>query len=147
MATPKDTDPTQSLSNEGRSQAGKAAAYTAKHARISVTNIFHSGKLRAKQTAEEFAQALKPRDGVRETDSLNPMDDPSIWANRLATETENLMLVGHLPHLGKLAGHLLCNDEKVAAVSFHNVAIVCLRRDDVGAWSLNWMLVPDILPD
>jgi len=54
------------------------------------------------------------------------------------------MLTGHQPHLGKLASLLLCGNEDKDIVSFKMAGVVCLSRDDSGAWSLQWMLVPGV---
>jgi phosphohistidine phosphatase len=41
-----------------------------------------------------------------EGDGLAPNDDPTTWVQRIASEPADLMLVGHLPHLGWLASVL-----------------------------------------
>ncbi len=57
---------------------------------VQVSRILHSGKLRAKQTAEALSEHLHPTGGSSETDGLAPLDDPTIWAGRLAEELEDL---------------------------------------------------------
>lgn len=112
---------------------------------IQVSRILHSGKLRARQTAEALAKRLKAPGGVSETDGLNPLDDPAVWAERLATEREDLMLVGHLPHMSRLAALLLAGDADQPIVQFQMGGVVCLSRDDEGRWSVDWLVVPQIL--
>ncbi len=55
------------------------------------------------------------------------------------------MLVGHLPHMGKLAALLVTGDADQALVTFKPGGVVCLARDDEGRWSLRWMVVPGIM--
>src|SRR6266508_1172347 len=62
-------------------------------------------KTGARQTAEIWAEVLGvPLD---QAEGLAPLDDPKVWAARLDTGEEDLMLAGHLPHLARLAGLLL----------------------------------------
>jgi hypothetical protein len=58
---------------------------------------------------------------------------------------EDLMLVGHLPYMAKLAGLLLCGDKEKTPIDFKMGGIVCLMRFDDGRWALEWMLVPDMV--
>jgi phosphohistidine phosphatase len=57
-----------------------------------------------------------------------------------------LILVGHLPHLGKLASLLTAGSESSSVVSFQQGGVVCLRSDEeVTDWAIAWMLVPEII--
>jgi len=51
QSKPSEQDPTRPLSEEGLSNIERVAAHAARF-RLSVDHIYHSGKLRAKQTAE-----------------------------------------------------------------------------------------------
>ena len=70
--------------------------------------ILTSPLLRARQTAEPVARALGQRHLLIETESLSPGADPKeilreIEKRRLGSA----LLVGHMPHLGRLLGYLL----------------------------------------
>ncbi|MCF6147376.1 MAG: phosphohistidine phosphatase SixA [Candidatus Kuenenia sp.] len=133
------------LSENGVRNVNKVAAHVSR-LNITVDRIFHSSKLRAKQTAEILAEYLKPSGGVAEAHGLTPLDDPMIWAERLKGETDNtILLAGHLPHLSKLASFLLCRNEGRDFISFKPAGMVCLKREDNGTWSLLWMINPEIL--
>ena len=142
----KEEDPERALSDKGLNDITRVAAYVTEHGDMNVRSILHSGKTRARQTAEALAEYLNPPGGVEETDGLAPLDDPSIWADRLAESVEDTMLVGHLPHLSKLASLLLCGDDSNAIVAFQMAGIVCLTRDDPGNWAIRWMLTPQVVP-
>ncbi len=73
------------------------------------------------------------------------MDDPKIWADRIKGITDSSVLVGHLPNLARLASLLLCNDAEKNVISFRMAGIVCLNRDEKGAWSLQWMITPEVV--
>jgi phosphohistidine phosphatase len=55
------------------------------------------------------------------------------------------MLVGHLPHLSKLSACLLCGEDTRKILNFQMSGVVCLERDEEGNWSVQWMLIPQIL--
>ncbi|MEE9594620.1 MAG: phosphohistidine phosphatase SixA, partial [Candidatus Hydrothermarchaeales archaeon] len=95
----EEEDSDRPLSETGWSEIRKVAAFIAETVNIPVSTIFHSGKTRARQTAEALAKYLNPTEGVKEADGLKPLDDPLIWADRLAETKEDIVLVGHLPHL------------------------------------------------
>lgn len=143
-ARPEGEDPRRPLSDKGRADIRKVAAFLAEHKAVEVSHILHSGKLRAGQTAETLAEHLHPGT-VTATDGLNPLDDPAIWAGHLAETDEDLMLVGHLPHMSRLAALLLVGDADQPVVQFQMGGVVCLGRDEEGRWSLHWMVVPEIL--
>ncbi len=134
-------DPSRGLSEKGLNDAKKTVSHVAAMS-TKVSQIFHSGKKRAQQTAQILAENLNPNKGVSESDGLAPMDEPKIWAGRLSSIKEDIMLVGHLPHLGKLTALLICDDENKKVVNFKMAGIVCLKRNEDMSWSLEWMLTP-----
>jgi phosphohistidine phosphatase len=141
----KDEDTERHLSDKGIADIVKVATFVAKHVTLKVDSIGHSGKARARQTAEILAKHLNPPTGVSAADGLEPLADPSVWTKRLADEKEDLMLVGHLPHLDKLAAKLICQDENKSVVAFQMGGIVCLERGDSGDWRVRWMVTPKML--
>ncbi|HEX2242585.1 MAG TPA: phosphohistidine phosphatase SixA, partial [Gammaproteobacteria bacterium] len=97
------------LTPEGRrdvERLGRAAEQRG----IQPRQIFHSGLLRAQQTAEILSESLGSIAGVRELVGLRPDDDPVIAKAELETSTISLMLVGHLPHMSRLASFLVAGD-------------------------------------
>lgn len=55
------------------------------------------------------------------------------------------MLVGHLPHLSKLAGLLLAGDPERKVVGFRQGGVACMERDEAGGWSVAWVVTPGLL--
>ena len=55
------------------------------------------------------------------------------------------VVVGHLPHLSRLASLLLTGESEAEIVAFQMAGIVCLGRADRGSWSLRWMVIPQVL--
>jgi phosphohistidine phosphatase len=134
-------DPQRPLSGNGQEQVERAArAVAARRARVSA--IFHSGILRAEQTADIMARQLAPELGVRRITGLAPPDDPAIAKAELETSPASVMLVGHLPHLGRLAGLLINGDVERHAVEFAPATVVCVSHQS-SLWRLVWVLGPD----
>ena len=141
----EEEDPLRPLTERGKAEVEEIAKFLAE-AGIKVERILHSGKLRASQTAEILGRYLKPPKGIKATDGLEPMADPRIWAERLEKLDEDLMLVGHLPHLRKLASLLLVGRDDLEIVRFRYGGVVCLERDENNLWSLIWFIRPEIIP-
>ncbi len=144
-AVAKTEDPERPLSDKGWEDIQRVAAYVARRTDILIRQINHSGKTRARQTAELLAEAIQPPEGVSDVPDLAPMDDPSVWVSYLAETTRDLMLVGHLPHLSKLAALLICQDGTQKVVDFKMGGVVCVGRDEEGDWSVRWMVTPEIV--
>lgn len=141
-AKPEVEDPARPLSNHGRVEVEAVARHAAALG-VAVTEICHSGKLRARQTAEILAAHIKPRDGTREMKGLAPGDDPEIVQAYLEAVEEPLMLVGHLPHLGRLASALLLGDPAREILDFEAGAILCLIRAGQ-EFHIQWLLTPQL---
>lgn len=137
-------DPTRPLSERGRRDVERVARAAAR-AGVRAARIAHSGKRRARETAEIFAAALDPPGGVVEVAGLGPNDDPAVAARLAAGATEPAMLVGHLPHLGRLASLLVLGDPARQMIAFRMGGLVCLGRDE-GGWRVRWILTPELVP-
>ena len=140
---PKDKDPQKGLSQEGIAET-KRIAEVAKAYGIPVSKITHSGKTRARQTAEVFEAALKPSGGTHERSGLNPLDDVSVFAD-IINHAEDGMLVGHLPFMERLTAYLVTGSIKRPIFKFQNSGIVCLEKDpSIKSWVIKWALMPHI---
>jgi len=122
-------DPQRPVSEEGKATMEKVGSLAARLG-INPDIIYHSGKLRAKQTAEILAQHLRLSDKVRERPGLAPLDQVPPTADWLEKEaasgTRSLAIVGHLPFLDKLASLLVAGNEDIGVVAFQHGAIVKL---------------------
>lgn len=132
-------DSERSLTTKGEEEVRRISK-AATRLNICPSIVYHSGKLRAKQTAEIIAEALKISDAVQAAQGLNPNDDVHLWAERISKETKDLMLVGHLPFLEKLSSLLLCGDENARLVLFRYGAIVHLDQKEDKRWAVRWIL-------
>jgi phosphohistidine phosphatase len=144
-AMDKEQNPDRPLTDEGVQDIEKVGAYLSVHTEVFPRVIYHSPKTRARQTAEIFARYFEPGEGTQEAEGLKALDDPAIWAHKLADMQEDVFLVGHLPHMSKLASTLLCGDSQAKMVNFTNGCILCLEREEeLGQWAVDWMVTPEI---
>lgn len=143
-AASKQMDPQRPLTEEGRRDIQKVAAFI-KPLNLVIDYLWHSGKKRAVQTAEVLAEAVKVKEGTIARDDLGPNDDVTALKNELGSNEQDIMIVGHLPFLGKLASLLLSSDESANTVVFKQGGIVCLSRSEANQWQIDWMVTPEIL--
>ena len=140
---PKEKDTEKGLSEEGIAETERIASVAGGY-HIHVTRIIHSGKKRAKQTAEIFASTLQPIEGVHEGKGLGPMDDVVPIAEALDGKS-NHMLVGHLPFMSRLASYLITGSIEHPVFKFQNSGILCLdESQESNSWIIRWSLMPDI---
>jgi phosphohistidine phosphatase len=138
-------DPNRGLSDAGRQDVERMAEFLAP-LRLGLDRIEHSGKLRARQTAEILAVPLRPPEGIHEVAGLAPNDDVEPIFDRLQQGSKNLMLVGHLPYLSHLVSRLLGLDLSRAVVRFRTGGVVRLDRDETAQWGVRWVFPPELLP-
>jgi len=149
-ATSKDQDPERPLTESGARSARKIAIMLGRARALQVAEIRHSTKLRAHQTAEIFAAQCASDARVTEMEGLEPTADVSAMAKQLSTADGDIMLVGHLPYLDRLASQLIAGDANREAFSFEASGVMCLaRRDSNGGpkWTVEWMLNPNLLAE
>ncbi|MFW6456321.1 MAG: phosphohistidine phosphatase SixA [Desulfohalobiaceae bacterium] len=139
---PKDEDPEQSLSSQGRSDVERMAEVAHNYS-VQIKKILHSEKKRARQTAEIMAKYLDPEQGVQEAEGLKALDDIWPWAEK-AKDLQGFMLVGHLPFMQKLLAYLVAGDEEKKILQFQNAGLVCLDQAEDGIWFIKWTLMPNI---
>ncbi|MFO7840117.1 MAG: phosphohistidine phosphatase SixA [Desulfosalsimonadaceae bacterium] len=139
----KDVDPEQPLSDEGAEEVERIAKTAAGYG-ISLDAVRHSGKKRALQTADIFGRYLGAPDKISEMSGIKALDDVEPVAEGLETG-QNLMLVGHLPFMERLAGYLTAGSPDITVIKFQNGGIVCLDRfGHNGFWAIKWSLMPNI---
>ncbi|KTC80279.1 phosphohistidine phosphatase SixA [Legionella cherrii] len=139
----KEIDPQQSLSKQGIADIEHLGHFLS-HKKIKIARIIHSGKRRAEQTASILASNLPFSGEIEFHQGLEPLDDVNPVSSEINQQHHNIMLVGHMPFMGKLVGKLVVHDEDRALVAFVPGTITCLERTDEGKWIINWIKRPDI---
>jgi phosphohistidine phosphatase len=134
-----EVDPRRPLSKHGREEVDRLAAEAAaRGARPAV--VWHSGKLRARQTAEAFWRACNALAPLAATRDLQPDDPPEWIRDRLHAERGDVLIAGHYPHLPRLLTLLTPADKPIRS-SFPQHGVVALATDDEGkTWREVWRL-------
>jgi phosphohistidine phosphatase len=141
-ALSKDVDPDRPLSDAGRGDVERVAAFLARSG-LRVDTVVHSGKTRARQTAEILAAAVSDQ-RIESREGLNPNDPVGPLMEAAETWTVDTMLVGHLPFMAELASRLVGADADPGVASFQPGSVVCLERAQGGRWTIAWMLRPEL---
>jgi phosphohistidine phosphatase len=135
-AVDSDVDPQRPLSAAGRAHATALAAGAARRG-VRPSAIWHSGKLRARQTADAFRAACNPQAEFAAIRGLQPTDPPDWIRDRLIDETREVMLVGHFPSLPRILHLLVTGRSDGDAHAFPLHGLVQLRADG-DRWVIEW---------
>ena len=123
------------LSQKGR-QSIERTARLALDRKIQVSIIYHSGILRAQESAEIFSELLAPSLGLEEHSGLLPEDDPAIVKAELEVAEYSILLISHLPYLNRLAALLVTGDPDRRVADFLPATMVCCSRVN-GRWKID----------
>lgn len=132
-----EVDPQRPLSARGREDVERVASEAAaRGARPAV--VWHSGKLRAKQTAEIYWRACNALAELSAARDLQPNDPPEWLLERLRRPSQDVMVAGHFPHLPLLLRLMVPH-----AADFPQHGVVALSSDDEGkTWKELWRVGP-----
>lgn len=141
-AVSRNQDPERPLSQRGRSDVEGVATRLAKAgARASVA--LHSGKLRARQTAQLLGPSLGLQQPMQQVPGLNPSDPVEPFASEVDRWTADTLVVGHLPFMSRLVSRLVAGDAEAPVLGFGAGTAVCLEREAAGSWSIAWVIHPE----
>ena len=136
-----EVDPRRPLSPYGRAAVDRLAADAALRG-VKPAVVWHSGKLRAKQTAEAFWRACNALADFSAARNLQPDDPPQWLADQLVGETRDLLIAGHFPHLPRLLALLLGTNEAEATFPPHGI-VALVRENADETWKEVWKAAPE----
>ena len=132
-------DAMRPLSSVGHAATERLAAAAAQRG-VKPDAIWHSGKARARQTAELFWKACNPLASLSAERGLQPEDPPRWIHDQLAGETRSILIAGHMPHLPRLLASLLGERRADSmAIGFPQHGCVALEADG-DRWKEIWRL-------
>ncbi|CZH13248.1 TPA: hypothetical protein ACPSKY_002942 [Legionella bozemanae] len=73
------------------------------------------------------------------------MDEIGIIEKTIYKLKQNILLVGHMPFLGKLAAKLLTGNENQNVIAFMPGTMVSFAQNEKQAWQMQWMIRPDLV--
>ena len=144
QAVPKEVDPERPLSEQGREDVRRVATRLGE-AGVRVVRVWHSGKLRATETAGILAGEVCSGKQVEMIKGIQPNDPVDEFASDADVWGEDTLVVGHLPFMSRLVSLLVAGDSKHELVHYTPGSVVCLQRDDTDRWVISWMLSPGLL--
>jgi phosphohistidine phosphatase len=140
-ALPPERDPRRPLSDQGHLATERLAEQVAARG-VRPALIWHSGKLRARQTAQLFWRACNPLAEMVAVPGLQPTDVPGLFRDRLLGEPRDVMGIGHMPNIAHVLT-LLTTGTEDRDTAFPAHGIVALEREsERDAWIERWRLEP-----
>jgi phosphohistidine phosphatase len=141
---PESVSPERELTAQGHADVERLAALFGERG-VRVARVVHSGKTRARQTAEILAARAAPGTAPQALEGIGPNDPVAPIAQQAHAWSEDTLLAGHLPFVGRLASVLVAGREEPQVVAFRPGSAACLERDAEGRWTIAWMLRPELL--
>ncbi|MDD5644117.1 MAG: phosphohistidine phosphatase SixA [bacterium] len=136
-------NPLRPLSEKGKSDTVRIAEHL-REINVLPSEIWHSSKLRATQTADILKDALNVKKCF-EKNGLLPNDDPVKLAAFLTDMPNNIMIVSHIPFVERFACVLSGKNKNLKPVSFDVSSVACFGRERRDRWKLEWLIAPAII--
>ena len=134
-AIAKDVDPSRPLTEKGRDDISRLAEWLDRQG-IKVAEILHSGKTRARQTAELLDRLLERGGRISETDGLGPNDSPKIFLRGLRDAERDILVAGHMPFVARTLSVAVTAEPDRQVAAFEPGSVAGLVRHDAQAWHL-----------
>jgi phosphohistidine phosphatase len=133
-------DSRRPLSAKGIQEAEKIARFLAqKQTRVDV--FYHSTKQRAKETAEIVKGILNPKAFIEVQSGLAPNDPIEPIVQEILKWPDNVMVVSHLPFLGKLVTQLVSGQQD-DRVGMPTASVVVLKSAST-TWTIEEIIYPE----
>ncbi len=150
-AVPSEVDARRPLSVEGMRAVEQLAEEAAARG-VKPAIIWHSGKLRARQTAEAFWRVCNPFAEFTAVRGLQPADMPQMLRDSLLGETRDVMVVGHMPNLARVLALFTTGADGEAPFPAHGLVALdggpTAKTDERELWKEGWRLAcpqPEVL--
>ncbi len=141
-SVPKNIDPDRPLSDRGRADIQRLTEWLSSH-NVQIVQILHSGKTRAKETAEILRPLLESRDQIYERPGLAPNDSPETFLYQLLDPKKDTLVVGHMPFVARTVSQALTGAPDRQLVEFVPGSIAGIERSDSASWRLFMFARPE----
>lgn len=131
----KDVDPKRQLSDQGRADVTRLAAWLVAN-NVAVSAICHSGKVRARQTAELLEPVLESGGKIRSAEGIGPNDAPETFLKRLRNIDVDTLIVSHLPFVARILSQAVTGSPDQQLAEFRPGSLAVVECDESGAWHL-----------
>lgn len=140
----KDSDLHSHLSKAGELQVKRIGDFLLSKD-VKIAHFFHSGKLRAQQTAELLAKKIHYKGMIEERSGLHPFDLVSPIASEINQADQDVFYIGHMPFMGKLVAKLVTDNEGYDIIFFKTATLVCLEKIVDSTWVIKWVVNPEVV--
>ncbi len=139
---PKDVDPDRPLSDRGRADIQQLTEWLSSH-NVQIAQILHSGKTRAKETAEILRPLLMSPSQIYEGQGLAPNDSPEAFLHQLRDTEKDTLIAGHMPFVARTVSQALTGAPDRQLVDFAPGSVVGIERSDAASWRLFMFARPE----
>ena len=143
-AVPKDVDPERPLSDQGRADIQRLQEWLSSQ-NVGLAQILHSGKARARETAEILRPLLKSPSQIYEGQGLAPNDSPESFLHQLRDPKKDTLVAGHLPFVARTVSQALTGAPDRHLVDFLPGSVAGIERNEGASWHLFLFMRPDFL--
>ena len=130
------------LTDKGIAQVSEMAERL-KEKKINVDEVYHSGLLRAEESASIVkSTAFNYLEDTERSGDLAPQAEPKRWQSKLEEEdykSMDILFVSHIPFLDKFTETLI-ND--ISDIQYACGTIVCLEKNEGQDWKVLWQWDP-----
>ncbi len=138
----KEIDPYRPLSDQGQADIQRLAEWLSSH-NVRIGQILHSGKTRAKETAEILRPLLKSPSRIYEGHGLAPNDSPEAFLHQLRDRTKDTLVAGHMPFVARTVSQALTGAPDRQLVEFVPGSVAGIERIDGASWRLFMFARPE----
>ena len=124
------------LTSQGRAELEQLALFL-REKQFSVSQVKHSEKTRARETAEIIGAGFC----LEQSDLLNPEANLDALIMQLEQEREDILLVSHMPLVSELVSQLVTKNSHCDLIAFSPGTVVCLEKYNE-RWLIDWVLRP-----
>lgn len=132
-------DELRPLSPKGHKQISRLVRGLSRQS-LHIEFIWHSGLLRALETAQGLAAGLACDASLEQVDGLAPFDDPTDIAATLHESSGHTLIAGHEPNLSHLASLLIAGHSEFQRITFQKASILALSRLKAGKQATPWVI-------
>ncbi len=132
---PKDVDPDRPLSDQGRADIQRLSEWLSNH-NVRISKILHSGKPRARETAEILRPLLNSSSQIYEGQGLAPNDSPEAFLHLLRDREKDTLIAGHMPFVARTVSQALTGAPDRQLVEFVPGSVADIERSEGGSWRL-----------
>ncbi len=138
----KEIDPHRPLSDQGQADIQRLAEWLSNY-NVQIAHILHSGKTRAKETAEILRPLLKSHSQIYEGQGLAPNDSPEAFLHQFRDREIDTLVAGHMPFVARTVSQALTGAPDRQLVEFVPGSVAGLERRDGASWRLFMFAGPE----